>query len=109
MPNLKDLLVALDHAPHEPQAKDNPYGIGHMLHLGREVKCIGTLDSDGNLIPDSRHLVGTMTAVPDKDSAGNPVDCIPTERADEATFEWTQTNFDLNNPVCTGCGQPVTM
>jgi len=107
--NLKDLLIALEHAPNAPQAKDNPYGIGHLLNVGRVVQCVGTQDADGHVIPDSRHRVGIMTAVPDKDANGNPCDCIPTERADEATFVWTQTTFDLNNPVCTVCQQPVTM
>ena len=102
--NLKDLLIALDHAPHEPRGKDNPYGTGHTLHVGFVIQCQGANDADGNLIPESRHIVGTMTAVPD---AGT--DVVPTERADEATFEWTQTNFELSNPVCTVCGQPVTI
>lgn len=102
--DLKQLLVALGHDPHKPISRSNPYGTGYLIHLGLEVKCAGALDADGNSVPDSKHLIGTLTAVPD---AGAEV--VPTERADEATFDAAQTDFDLANPVCTVCGAKVSI
>lgn len=103
------LLVALGQDPTKPITSDNAYGVGHLLHTTRIFTCAGTPDADGNMT--DKHVIGTITAVPDKDANGNPVNCIPTERADEATWELdpAQVNIDPHNPVCQICGQPPVL
>lgn len=100
--NLKDLLIALAHAPDEPRTEENQFGIGHRLDVGLEIRCIGTPDETGIAPFESKHLIGKLTKVPD---AGAVV--VPTERCDEATFEFAQ-EVDHLNPVCK-CGQPISI
>lgn len=103
---LSELIIACGHDPQSPKGPGNTYGTGHMLHVGYKVRCAGALDGDGNLVPESRHLIGTLTTVPD---AGAEV--VPTERADEGTWELdpAQTAMDPENPVCMICGQPPVL
>jgi hypothetical protein len=75
---------------------------GYLLHEGFQVKCAGTLDSDGN--PQDRHLICTLDShLPGADAhaIGNP------EMTDDLwIIDSTQTSLDWSNPVCY-CGQPI--
>lgn len=103
---LSQLIQSCGHDPLAPKGPQNTYGTGHMLHVGYKVMCKGVFDKDGEPVPDSRHLIGELTAVPD---AG--ADVVPTERADEGTWELdpSQTGMDPANPVCQVCGQPPVL
>lgn len=107
--SVTQLLVSCGQSPDKPSSTDNPYGVGHLLNTPRIFTCAGTADADGNMT--DRHVIGIITAAPDKDANGNPVAVVPVERVEEATWELdpAQTNIDPLNPVCQICGKPVIL
>lgn len=98
-----DVIRATGSDPNKPlHPKTNPMGTGHILNIGRVFKCAGIDEGDG---PTQQHTIMTLVGVP---SDGKEHGVVPTERADEATWDLdeAQTAMDPSNPVCQLCGQP---
>lgn len=116
MLKLSAIIKACGQDPSKPKSPTNPYGTGHHLALGYKVLCKGLMGPNPRLQEDSafnppaeiliQHVIGTITSVPD---AG--ADVIPTERADEATFEIdpAQAGIDEITPMCMVCGLPPVL
>jgi len=97
---LSQIIKLLGSDPSKPQSPTNRMGTGHQLCVGLQIQCAGLPDADGNPV---RHLIGTLTGVPDEGAY-----FVPAERADEGTFvlDPSQSAINTTTFACTICGQP---